>query len=252
MNNLNSYNIINNLIELYSELNGEKKEFFIENKKNISTFNKYFSWPKFIIPENPQAVLKGLDITLLKEHAIENNLKIILTEENFSNIKKDIKAEKLMPTAKWIGMSLSTTIKKNTKSRQEITFTKISDNIELKSWFEIVNSAVFKNKKLSYKIFENTLTSKNFNFYVGKIDNKIVSTALVYIKNSTAGLYFIATKKDYRGNGLGTGITKFAINDSIEKGTTDFVLHATKLGKSIYEKLGFKNINNIYVFTTIN
>lgn len=55
------------------------------------------------------------------------------------------------------------------------------------------------------------------------------------------------TEKAYRGKGVATAITKFCINWTIERGFDKLTLRASKAGRPIYEKLGFKQTNEMQI-----
>ena len=67
----------------------------------------------------------------------------------------------------------------------------------------------------------------------------MISTAMVFLNDIIAGIYFISTIRIYRGNGYGTLITSCLIDYYISKGIDKFVLHSTPLGFPLYKKLGF-------------
>ena len=50
----------------------------------------------------------------------------------------------------------------------------------------------------------------------------------------------IATKKGFRGKGIGTLVTANLVEEAMQKGIETIVLHATKQGENIYGKVGFR------------
>jgi ribosomal protein S18 acetylase RimI-like enzyme len=79
--------------------------------------------------------------------------------------------------------------------------------------------------------------------YVGYVDGKIVTIATAIVHHGKVFLSTVGTKPDYRNRGYGTAISKYALQSAIEaSGSTVSLLHAYKMGKSVYEKIGFKKI----------
>jgi ribosomal protein S18 acetylase RimI-like enzyme len=79
--------------------------------------------------------------------------------------------------------------------------------------------------------------------YIGYFDGKVVTMATAIVHHGKVFLSTVGTKPDYRNRGYGTAISKYALQSAIEaSGSTISLLHASKMGKSVYEKIGFKEI----------
>ena len=68
----------------------------------------------------------------------------------------------------------------------------------------------------------------------------MVSTALTFMEGDVAGLYLIGTDEACRRRGFGTAVTLFAIRDCFNEGAENIILHATRMGESVYRNIGFK------------
>jgi GNAT superfamily N-acetyltransferase len=53
------------------------------------------------------------------------------------------------------------------------------------------------------------------------------------------GLYFVATEAGMRGKGYGAATVSAALDELERRSVSYCILHATKLGKPVYERLGF-------------
>jgi ribosomal protein S18 acetylase RimI-like enzyme len=82
--------------------------------------------------------------------------------------------------------------------------------------------------------------------YLAILDQKPVTTASVYLGKNVAGIYTVATVPAARQQGLGAAITLRALREASAEGYHIAVLHASSMGRRVYEKLGFQ------VFSTIN
>lgn len=74
------------------------------------------------------------------------------------------------------------------------------------------------------------------------VDGTPAATGSVWLTGTTAGLYNIATLPAYRGRGLGYAVTAALMDLARDLGCTEAVLHATELGRPVYERLGFVEV----------
>jgi ribosomal protein S18 acetylase RimI-like enzyme len=76
--------------------------------------------------------------------------------------------------------------------------------------------------------------------YVGYADGGPVASSSLFKGASVAGVYNVATAPAWRGRGFGTSITRKALMDARSMGFETAVLAATKMGRSMYRRLGFE------------
>lgn len=84
------------------------------------------------------------------------------------------------------------------------------------------------------------LDRADFAAYVGYADGKPVTTAQLIEHEGSAGLYYIATTEAARRRGYGEAITRHAIADGLARGCDITTLQASRMGRPIYERLGFE------------
>jgi len=251
--------INNNEIKFYIEKNLIDFFLIFKNSENIDYYtndnfcfinNKKYSWPNFILNSNISSK-NLLDNIIEISKLIKTNKAPKYWAVNSDLAKEfliEIKKQDFLPIVKWSGMYLNISNKQNFIVSKNFTIQKISNREQLKNWLKIVNEQIYKTDKLKLYFFEAALKNKSVEMYLGYYNKVPVATSLLYTSSSYSGLYMIATKDEYRKKGFGTAITIHAINKAIEVGNTKFVLHATKLGKPVYEKMGFKEYNNIYIY----
>ena len=73
-------------------------------------------------------------------------------------------------------------------------------------------------------------------------DDRAVACGTVFLDAGTAGLYNIAVLESARGRGIGYAITAALMNVGVAAGCTNAVLHASELGRPVYERLGFEEV----------
>lgn len=237
--------IENNLNDFYFSFIKENDTSFFENNflKSI-----HLTWPSFTILKEDDIPFEKIINSLKNTQNLSKNW--ILSEKYVKINEKRIKKEKLFPLKSWENMSLF--------KDEFIQFNKIDDFIveklqakDLDEFIKIVNASVFHKSVLKKETLKSKLEDKNFNLYVGKYKNKVVSTCLIFNNKETNGLYFIATKDVFRGKGFAKNTISTAINEQIKSNKNNFVLHATKLGKGIYTSLGFKAFSKLIIFVKI-
>lgn len=84
--------------------------------------------------------------------------------------------------------------------------------------------------------------------YLGFKDGVPVATASLFFGSGVAGVYFVFTIPSHRRQGLGTAITRAALQDARERGYHVAVLSASKAGHSIYSRMGFRDFCRIEIF----
>lgn len=60
------------------------------------------------------------------------------------------------------------------------------------------------------------------------------------ISDDTLGIYNVATLTGARGRGVGSAVTAGLMRAGRERGATQAILHASTMGQSVYERLGFE------------
>ncbi len=77
--------------------------------------------------------------------------------------------------------------------------------------------------------------------YIARIGGSAVACALAVEAGRDCGIYMVATAPSARRRGLATGLVRRALRDARDGGATTGSLQATQLGRSIYERLGFRD-----------
>jgi GNAT superfamily N-acetyltransferase len=62
------------------------------------------------------------------------------------------------------------------------------------------------------------------------------------VDGATVGLYNIATPAEHRGRGIGYAVTATLMNHGRERGCVHAILHASAMGRPVYERLGFEQV----------
>ena len=76
--------------------------------------------------------------------------------------------------------------------------------------------------------------------YIGYAGGKPASTSLMIRTGDVAGIYFVSTLPEFRRRGFGEAMTWRAVADGRAAGCKLSCLQASKMGRPIYERLGFR------------
>ena len=76
--------------------------------------------------------------------------------------------------------------------------------------------------------------------FVGELDGEPVATTSLFTAGGTAGIYNVATVEAARGRGIGAAMTAHAVGAGAERGLGLATLQASKMGRPVYERLGFE------------
>ena len=85
--------------------------------------------------------------------------------------------------------------------------------------------------------------------YLGLMDGKTVGVSTVIYGAGVAGIYRVATIPEARGKGVGTAMTLRPLLDARDKGYRVGILQSSKMGYSVYKKIGFREYCKQTVYT---
>ena len=76
--------------------------------------------------------------------------------------------------------------------------------------------------------------------YLGYYDGGPVATGQLIYEHGVAGLYNISTLDEFRRKGIGSAFTCMLMDQARIDNLDWCILHASSMGKPIYEKIGFE------------
>jgi GNAT superfamily N-acetyltransferase len=78
-------------------------------------------------------------------------------------------------------------------------------------------------------------------FALATVNGEPASTAMVLLTGGMGGIYWVGTKPQFARRGLGTLCTVAVANAAFDMGKPMVGLHATPMGKPVYERMGFES-----------
>ncbi|HEX8688632.1 MAG TPA: GNAT family N-acetyltransferase [Solirubrobacterales bacterium] len=86
------------------------------------------------------------------------------------------------------------------------------------------------------------LLAGNVAAFTAYLDGAPVSIAMTIVSHGVAGIYWVGSVEEARGRGLGRIVTAAATNAGFDLGAEIASLQASKMGRPIYEAMGFETI----------
>lgn len=93
-----------------------------------------------------------------------------------------------------------------------------------------------------------TKFTDDVHFYLGLKNGKPIATTYFYKEGDVAGLYLVGTLPEGRGEGIATIMVINALREAISMGCKYCILHASDMGRGVYEKIGFKEYCAIDIY----
>jgi GNAT superfamily N-acetyltransferase len=81
-----------------------------------------------------------------------------------------------------------------------------------------------------------------------RADDTIVSVAIIYDHDDDAFVTFVATRPHARGKRHASNLLKHALAEARQRGRRTTSLQASKLGQSIYARLGYRPLGEIHLY----
>ncbi|MEM8806072.1 MAG: hypothetical protein AAGF01_08605 [Cyanobacteria bacterium P01_G01_bin.38] len=88
------------------------------------------------------------------------------------------------------------------------------------------------------------LLSPKLQVYVAYLNGEPVSTAMLLLTPQIAGVYWVGTKPTARSYGLAEACCRVASNAGFSAGAKWVVLQASPMGESVYQRIGYRTIDD--------
>lgn len=152
----------------------------------------------------------------------------------------------LSPKEEDIGMILFLDSFNQERRNHGLLIRRVLNQLELKNFAEVmVNIGGYS--KVYEEFFEkipSTLFGEGapFEIYVGYHEEVPVVTGILVLHANVGGIYYIMTRQEYRKRGYGTEMMISLLQRAKAKNYHLATLQASAIGKSLYQKLGFKTL----------
>lgn len=118
---------------------------------------------------------------------------------------------------------------------------KVESQGQINDYIDLVDECFELGEEVARDMFNssNVLNSRNNAAYLIYYKGKAVSGVQIYRTDDVAGIYWVATREEMRGKGLGKYISALGTNTAFDMGVDKVILQASKLGKYVYDRIGY-------------
>ena len=242
--------IQSNLNEFYSRIGTVCG---LQSEKNAAwamVKNRTGYWPNLVYGVGADFAKQQNQNSFLEKNESDSlpNL-VISNDQNIQQTSEFLRVSGFLPITSWKGMALQKSDElEKIDLPEQIRISKPDSEEELDEWIQIVNDELLSSEKLDREQLKMLLNQADFDAWMLKKQNEVVSTILVFRSKTASGLYFIATKKTAQRNGFASLLIRFVCAEEQKKSEKPLVLHATRNGESVYSRLGFKPYNSFYLY----
>ncbi|KNF07060.1 acetyltransferase, GNAT family [Gottschalkia purinilytica] len=123
---------------------------------------------------------------------------------------------------------------------------RVTTSKEAEDFSVVVQNAFEKPIEVAQEVFSSveTLFSPNVISYVVYQKDHPVASVTTVVSGRVAGIYWVGTVEEARGQGLGSYITYVATNAGFDAGAEAVILQASIAGERVYKKLGYETITH--------
>lgn len=101
------------------------------------------------------------------------------------------------------------------------------------------------------EVFDSDSVWENFASYVGYVDGEPVSTTAIVMGCGAIGVYNVATVPTRQRHGFGEAVMRYAVAEAQrEHGVERVILQSTPAGFKLYERMGFRTVTRVAVYST--
>jgi GNAT superfamily N-acetyltransferase len=144
------------------------------------------------------------------------------------------------------GMMLELSTRSRVAPPRALSLSPLSEPEDFLAFSGIVAANLFAETRDAAPAFARVLASlgRDRAFGVlGRAEGGPVSAAFAFIDFSgVGGIYFVATEAGMRGRGYAAATVDAVLEELERRGRAFCILHATPLGRPVYERLGFKTV----------
>lgn len=127
----------------------------------------------------------------------------------------------------------------------ELEIKRVENIGSLKQWVDTFIVGFEESEEVRDPLYEMNLQlgfseSSPLQNYLGFINGEPVGTSTLFIGGGVAGIWGVSVAPNARKKGVGTAMTVVPLLDAKSKGIDTGVLFASKIGESVYRKIGFQ------------
>lgn len=127
-------------------------------------------------------------------------------------------------------------------SPADITLSRVTEEKDAADYAQVMVTAFGLSNDVSQDAFgrKECLFAPNVAAFIARRNNVPVAAATTVQTENVAGVYYVGTIPEARGQGLGELCTRFATNAGFDLGASAVILQASVAGEPLYRRMGYK------------
>lgn len=185
----------------------------------------------------------------LGEHSTPANVEDTLTKLGLTRIEADVP----MMAADLTQMDFSELdVLSETK---KIEVRRVNTGEDLTRWLGVIHEvyqypdAYIEALRYIFKVMVKDSRSALAQNFLAEIEDVPVGASSLSLCEGLAGLYYVCTKREARGQGVGTAVTLAPMREARERGYEVGILGASQLGFGVYQRVGFKEYFKLQIYS---
>jgi hypothetical protein len=146
-------------------------------------------------------------------------------------------------------------LNENNRAPKGFAIKEVKDHTALKTWCQVAATCFGIPEEVVPSIYDwnarEMERQQPVKCFLGILNGKPVATSQYYLGEGVCGLYFVGTLPEARNKGIGFSITQKPLLEAKKMGYRAGILQASKMGRPIYLKLGFKEYGKIESYSWI-
>ena len=194
------------------------------------------SFPNFIFNEDQK-----FDLDIIPQLVKSNKIPPFWITTNKKTVEEINKSGfKLIRSWPLLAMDKNELIEPN--KVESFKLTKVKTTTELMAWKDLVELEYNYNFQL--ETLERWLNNSQIDFFIGKVNNIIVSATLNFTSNNVVGFHFAVTKSEHRKKGIGMQTAYHSLNFAFKSGCIKAIASSTELGINPWKKIGYNVLDD--------
>ncbi len=239
--------IISNFYAFFEYLSIHSNSELKIEKHFSSVMTKNSVWPNFTFnlkleSSSAKTQLEKI-IALIDKNLIPNY--IIIDETDVTQHEALLMEAGFIPLVEWACLEL---VKEGTtlaEQDSEFKIKEVETKEDLKQWVKVAGNGF---GELDFSLFNKCFKNNEVIFYSGYYQSEIVSTALLFFENDTAGIYHVVTLPEYRKKGFGSQLYKHCQKEARKKGAKRIISQSTQEGLNAWKNTGMEQYGKFYLF----
>ncbi|TGK33393.1 GNAT family N-acetyltransferase [Leptospira gomenensis] len=232
--------IANNYIDLHRLCSEESNGKILERESFVFYSNPDSEWfTRIVLKEDINGQKLRSELRELDESGFESNILDFSNTIKFESVFRELGYDHCNEQ---LGMFLVGNPLFSERA-ENVRYEKISDSENLRRWLEIVNVSFQSDDREN--LYLRLLKRESVSVYAAFYDQTMVATAMSFYNGNSVGLYSITTDPEHRGKKFASSLVSFTLERIRSVFSGVVILHATEMGKGIYERFGFRKAETL-------